>query len=81
MLEPLHLAHSDLFARDWFVADTPTYMRGFNWLAQWLFLIDREGSTGVIAVHVVVTLATYAAIYWLVSSLHGGWRGLPKRLF
>jgi hypothetical protein len=75
LLKPLHLAHAELFARDWFLADTPTYMRVFSWLAQWLFVIDREGSTAVIAVHVVVTLATYAAIYSLVTALHGGWRG------
>lgn len=73
LLDPLHRAHPELFARDWFVS-TPTYMPAFGWLARWLFVIDQEGTTAFVAAHVVVALASYAAIYSLVTALCGGWR-------
>jgi hypothetical protein len=73
LLDPLHRALPDLFARDWFVSETPTYMPVWGWLAQWLFVLDPDGATAVVAAHLVIVVATYAAIYWLVSALDGGW--------
>jgi hypothetical protein len=74
LLDPLQRAQPELFTRDWFVSETPTYMRGFGWLAQWLFVIDPEGPLAFSAAHVVINVATYAAIYALVTALCGGWR-------
>jgi hypothetical protein len=74
LLDPLWRAEPQLFARDWFVAETSTYMVGFGRLAQWLFVIDHEGVIAFVAAHIVVALASYAAIYSLVAALHGGWR-------
>lgn len=69
LLDPLHRAMPELFRRDWFVSETPPYLPAFGWLAQWLFRIDPEGPAAVLAAHVVVMLATYAAIYWLVTAV------------
>ncbi len=74
LLDPLQRAMPELYRRDWFVSDTPPYLPVFGWLAQVLFRIDPEGPTAVIAAHVAVTLATYAALAWLVASVARGWR-------
>jgi hypothetical protein len=74
LLDPLRRAMPELYRRDWFVSDTPPYLPVFGWLAQMLFRIDPEGPTAVIAAHVVVTLATYAALAWLVATVARGWR-------
>lgn len=74
LLDPLHRAMPELFHRDWFVSETPPYLPVFGWLTQWLYVVDPEGPTAVLVAHVVVNLATYAAIYWLVTALGGGWR-------
>lgn len=74
LLDPLHRAMPELFRRDWFVSETPPYLPVFGWLAQWLYVIDPEGSIAILIAHVVVTVATYAAIYWLVSALVRGWQ-------
>src|SRR5688500_11938629 len=74
LLDPLQRAMPELFARDWFVTETPSYMPVFGWLAQWLFAIDPDGAAAVVAAHVVISIATYLAIYMLVAALHGGAR-------
>ena len=33
LLDPLQRAMPELFARDWFVSETPSYMPAFGWLA------------------------------------------------
>jgi hypothetical protein len=71
LLDPLHRAMPELFVRDWFVSDTPSYMPVFGWLARWLFVLDPEGPIAFVTAHVIVTLATYAAIYALLSALGG----------
>ena len=73
-LDPLHRAMPELFARDWFVHDTPPYLPVFGWLAAPLYRIDPDGAVAWIAAHVAVTLATYAALAWLVSAVARGWR-------
>jgi len=74
LLDPLHRAMPELFHRDWFISDTPPYLPVFGWLAQWLYLIDPEGPVAFAIAHVVVMLASYAAIYAIVRSLEGDWR-------
>jgi hypothetical protein len=74
LLDPLHRAMPELYRRDWLVSDTPPYLPVFGWLAQVLFRIDPEGPAAVIAAHVVVTLALYAALAVLVASVARGWR-------
>jgi hypothetical protein len=69
LLDPLRRAMPELFRRDWFVSETPPYLPAFGWLAQWLFRLDPEGPIAVLTAHVVVMLAIYAAIYWLVTSV------------
>ncbi len=75
-LDPLHRAFPELFHRDWFVSETPPYLPVFGWLAQWFYVVDPEGPVALAVAHVVVTLASYAAIYWIVHALDGGWREL-----
>ncbi len=74
LLDPLHRAMPELFHRDWFVSDTPPYLPVFGWLAQWLYVVDAEGQVAFAIAHVVVMLASYAAIYALVRAVRGGWR-------
>jgi hypothetical protein len=66
LLDPLHRAVPELFHRDWFVSDTPPYLPAFGWLTSWFFWVDPQGTIAVLVAHVAVTVATYAAIYWLV---------------
>ena len=73
LLEPLHRAMPELFHRDWFV-NTPSYQPVYGWLAQWLYRVDGEGPIAFLAMHVIVTLATYAALYSLTSAIQSGWR-------
>jgi hypothetical protein len=40
----------------------------FGWLFQSLYRIDPDGAIAILASHLVVTLATYAAMAWLVSA-------------
>ena len=68
LLDPLHRAMPELFARDWFV-HTPSYMPVFGWLAHWLYRLDPEGPIAFLTAHVVIMLASYAALYWLVSTV------------
>jgi hypothetical protein len=71
LLDPLHRAMPELFARDWFVSETPSYMPVFGWLAQWLFVIDPEGPLAFVAAHLIVSMASYVAIYWIVAAVGG----------
>lgn len=73
MLDPLYRAMPELFRRDWFVSETEAYLPVFGYLAQWLYVLDPNGAIATVATHIVVMLATYAAIYWLVRSVQGGW--------
>ncbi|HEY5952659.1 MAG TPA: DUF6798 domain-containing protein [Kofleriaceae bacterium] len=74
LLDPMQRAMPELFHRDWFVSGTPPYLPAYGWLAQWLYVVDSEGTTSILIAHIVVNMATYAAIYWLVRALDGGWR-------
>ena len=74
LLDPLVRAMPELFHRDWFVHDTPPYLPVFGWLAKWLYVVDPEGPVAVAAAHVVLAIASYAAIYWLVTAIGGDWR-------
>ena len=69
LLDPLHRAMPELFHRDWFVSETPPYLPGFGWLTGWLFWVDPQGATAVLATHIVVTIATYVAIYVLITTV------------
>jgi len=69
LLDPLHRASPELFHRDWFVSDTPPYLPAFGWLTGWMFAVDGDGTIAVLIVHVIVTLATYGAILWLVRAI------------
>src|SRR4029453_14272491 len=69
LLDPLHRAMPELFARDWLGGETPPYLRAFGWMFAWLFRIDPEGPTAVLTAHVVVMVATYVAVYWLITAL------------
>jgi hypothetical protein len=71
LLDPLHRATPELFARDWFVSETPSYMPVFGWLAQWLFVIDPEGPLAFVTAHVIVSIASYVAIYSIVAAVGG----------
>ncbi|MBA3457912.1 MAG: hypothetical protein H0T42_32820 [Deltaproteobacteria bacterium] len=72
LLDPMQRAMPELFRRDWFVSETPAYLPVSGWLVQWLFVLDSEGATSIVIAHVVVTLATYGAIYALVTAATGG---------
>jgi hypothetical protein len=74
LLDPLHRAMPELFRRDWFVSGTPPYLPVFGWLAQWLYAADPEGAIAFLIAQVVVNVATYVAIHWLVSTLVRGWQ-------
>src|SRR5262245_35055758 len=74
LLDPLHRAQPELFHHDWLVGETPSYHPVFGWLAQWLYIVDPGGTTAVLITHVIITLATYAALFWLVMMIAGGWR-------
>ena len=74
LLDPLHRAIPELYHRDWFVSETPPYLPLFGFVAQWLFRIDPEGPTAVMAAHIAVTLATYLALYRLVQAVFDDWR-------
>jgi hypothetical protein len=68
LLDPLHRAMPELFHRDWFVSQTPPYLPAFGWMTGWLYWIDPQGATAVLTAHVVVTIATYGAIYALIAA-------------
>lgn len=74
LLDPLHRAAPELFRRDWLVSETPSYMPVFGWLAQWLFRIDAEGTLAVLVAHVIVSIATYLAVHWLVRACSTHWQ-------
>ncbi len=74
LLDPLHRAMPELFRRDWFVSETPPYLPVFGWLAKWLYVMDHEGVVAFVTAHIVVTLASWAAVYWLVGAVGGGLR-------
>jgi hypothetical protein len=74
LLDPLHRAMPELFRRDWFVSGTPPYLPVFGWLAQWLYVIDPEGVVAFVTAHIVITLASWAAVYWLVRAVGAGVR-------
>jgi len=69
LLDPLHRAMPALFRHDWFVTGTPPYLPAYGWVAAWLFRIDPAGPAAVVAAHIAVTLATYAAIAWLIRAV------------
>lgn len=76
LLDPLHRAMPELFRRDWFVSDTPPYLPAYGWLAHWLYVLDSDGAVAMLAANFVITFATYAALYWLVTSVLRGARGV-----
>ena len=76
LLDPLHRALPELFRRDWFVSETPPYQPAFGWLVQWLFRIDPEGPVALIATHLAITIATFAALAWLVTAVSSAWQTL-----
>jgi hypothetical protein len=69
LLDPLHRAMPELFHRDWFVSDTPAYLPAFGWVFSWLFRLDPDGAIAMLVANAVFSLATYAAIYWLVRDV------------
>jgi len=76
LLDPLHRAMPELFRRDWLVHATPAEQPVFGWLAHWLYVLDPEGSTAMIAANAAVTFATYLALYWLITAVCRGGRGV-----
>lgn len=68
LLDPLHRAFPELWRRDWFIA-TPPYLPVFGWLAEWLYRIDGDGIASVLAAHVAITIATYVALFWVVTAI------------
>ena len=72
LLDPLHRAMPELYRRDWFVGQPP-YLPVFGWLAQWLFRLDPAGPVAILTAHVILTVATYLALYWLVAALAPAW--------
>ena len=74
LLDPIHRAYPELFHCDWLVSETPPYHPVFGWLVQWLYVLDGDGAIAMLAAHIAVTIASYAAVYWLVSALIPGWR-------
>lgn len=69
LLDPLHRAMPELFHRDWLIGEVPPDLPVFGWLSQWLYAVDPAGPVAVLAANFVVTLATYAALYWLVTAV------------
>ena len=75
LLDPLHRAMPELFRRDWLLA-APAEQPVFGWLAHWLYVIDPEGATAMIAASFAVTFATYIAVYGLTTAVCRGPRAL-----
>ena len=69
LLDPLRRAMPELYRHDWFVSGTPPYLPTFGWVTAWLFRIDPDGPMAVLAAHVVVTMATYAAICAVIRAV------------
>jgi hypothetical protein len=65
LLDPLKRASPHLFARDWFVSDTPPYLPLFGWVTQIFYRIAPDGAVPFLAAHVIATAATFAAICWV----------------
>ena len=76
LLDPLHRAMPELFRRDWLVSATPPEQPVFGWLAHWLYAVDPDGARAMLAASFAVTFATYVALYWLVTAICRGWRGV-----
>jgi hypothetical protein len=76
LLDPLHRAMPELFRRDWLVNATGPEQPVFGWLAHWLYVVDPEGPTAMLAANAAVTFATYLALYWLVTAVCRGARGV-----
>lgn len=76
LLDPLHRALPELFHRDWFVHDTPSYQPAFGWLVQWLFRLDPEGPIAIVTAHIAIAIATFLALTWLVTALAPAWQAI-----
>src|SRR5262245_51266713 len=76
LLDPLHRAMPELFRRDWLVNAAGPEQPVFGWLVHWLYVVDPEGPTAMLAASAAVTFATYVALYWLITALCRGARGV-----
>ena len=69
LVEPLRLARPELYRNDWLVTHTTAYHPVFSWLAAWLFRIDDDGAVAFFVAQLVVSVATYVALYYVVTTL------------
>ncbi len=69
LVEPLRLAHPELYRNDWLVTHTTAYHPVFAWLAAWLFRLDDDGAVAFFIAQLVVSVATYVAVYYAVTTV------------
>jgi hypothetical protein len=69
LLDGLRIADPDLYRSDWFVTQNHHYHFAFAYLTAPLFAIDPGGSVAIGIAHIVVSVATFAAIYGLVCAV------------
>ena len=69
LLEPLHRAHSELFARDWLISNTTQYHPVFAWLVAPFYAVDPGGVMAFALAQLVVMIATYVLLYRLIAAI------------